>query len=172
MMYPAKEMRPFAEQILSVCAPYCERIELAGSLRRQCECIHNIDIVFLEKSVKSLAGMQARIREHNTIDRNGPQYFNVTTQRGIKVDFYRTKRCRPQLVGTDLPLTRGTVLLCRTGSKNHNITIAQRAARMGFRWFPHDGISDSTQSVILAAETEEQIFAALNMDYIPPENRR
>jgi len=70
----------------------------------------------------------------------------------------------------------GAALQYFTGSKMHNVSLRQRALKMGYtlsEWALarlEDGPSGPAGSVV-AAETEEAIYAALGMDWVPPELR-
>jgi DNA polymerase (family 10) len=70
----------------------------------------------------------------------------------------------------------GAALQYFTGSKMHNVSLRQRALRMGYtlsEWSLTrlaDGPEGPAGSVV-AAETEESIYAALGMDWMPPEMR-
>ena len=64
----------------------------------------------------------------------------------------------------------GTLLLCRTGSKEHNIFLVEHAKRLNLRWNPYRGVIDGAGNV-LASETEEDIFKALDLPWIQPEDR-
>ncbi len=64
----------------------------------------------------------------------------------------------------------GAALQYFTGSKAHNVTLRQRALKMGYtlsEWALARLDDEST----VAAATEEEIYAALGMDWIPPEMR-
>jgi len=64
----------------------------------------------------------------------------------------------------------GAALQYFTGSKAHNVTLRQRALKMGYtlsEWALARLDDDST----VAAATEEEIYAALGMDWMPPEMR-
>jgi DNA polymerase (family 10) len=70
----------------------------------------------------------------------------------------------------------GAALQYFTGSKMHNVSLRQRALKMGYtlsEWALarlEDGPAGPAGSVV-AAETEESIYAALGMDWMPPELR-
>jgi len=70
----------------------------------------------------------------------------------------------------------GAALQYFTGSKMHNVSLRQRALKMGYtlsEWALarlEDG-PDGPAGEVVAAETEEGIYAALGMDWIPPEMR-
>jgi DNA polymerase (family 10) len=70
----------------------------------------------------------------------------------------------------------GAALQYFTGSKMHNVSLRQRALKMGYtlsEWSLArlaDGPEGPAGSVV-ASETEDSIYAALGMDWIPPEMR-
>ena len=64
----------------------------------------------------------------------------------------------------------GAALQYFTGSKAHNVSLRQRALKMGYtlsEWALARLDDDST----VAAATEEEIYSALGMDWMPPELR-
>ena len=63
----------------------------------------------------------------------------------------------------------GCLLLSRTGSVWHNIALCNRATRLGMHWNPYQGIY--RDGVCIASATEEDIYAALELDFIPPTAR-
>ena len=65
----------------------------------------------------------------------------------------------------------GAALQYFTGSKAHNVSLRQRALKMGYtlsEWALARLDDEST----VAAATEEEIYAALGMDWMPPEIAR
>jgi DNA polymerase (family 10) len=64
----------------------------------------------------------------------------------------------------------GAALQYFTGSKAHNVTLRQRALKMGYtlnEW----ALARLDNGSTVAAKTEEEIYAALGMDWMPPEMR-
>jgi DNA polymerase (family 10) len=64
----------------------------------------------------------------------------------------------------------GAALQYFTGSKAHNVTLRQRALKMGYtlsEW----SLARLDDDSMVAAATEEEIYRALHMDWIPPEMR-
>ena len=64
----------------------------------------------------------------------------------------------------------GAALQYFTGSKAHNVTLRQRALKMGYtlsEW----ALARLDDGSTVAAATEEEIYAALGMDWMPPEMR-
>ena len=77
-------------------------------------------------------------------------------------------------VQVDLCLTTeesfGAAFLYLTGSKEFNIFMRSRAKSLGLRLSRHDLIDRNTEQVIASA-TEQEIFQALGMDFVPPAAR-
>jgi DNA polymerase (family 10) len=57
-----------------------------------------------------------------------------------------------------------------TGSKAHNVSLRQRALKMGFTLNEYNLAKLENQEVV-ASKSEQDIYAALKLDYIPPEIR-
>ena len=57
-----------------------------------------------------------------------------------------------------------------TGSKSHNVSLRQRALKMGFTLSEY-GLSELEGGKVVASRTEEEIYKHLGLDYIPPELR-
>jgi len=58
-----------------------------------------------------------------------------------------------------------------TGSKAHNVALRQRALKMGFTLNEYS-LSRVEDEKPVARKTEEEIYAKLKLDYIPPELRK
>jgi DNA polymerase (family 10) len=68
------------------------------------------------------------------------------------------------------PESFGAALQYFTGSKAHNVALRQRALKMGFTLSEYSLARLDDQKVV-AGKTEEDIYAQLKLDYIPPELR-
>ena len=66
------------------------------------------------------------------------------------------------------PEQYGSALLYFTGSKAHNIALRQRAIARGWLLNEYGLLADDA---VVASETEEAIYGALGLDFIPPELR-
>ncbi len=156
----------FAAKLLEILGPYCDKIAVAGSVRRRVSVVGDIDLVVL---TRDQAAVKARCKQTCTVKTDGNENFICMTKNGIQIDLFFAQYATGELF-THVPGTWGTVLLCRTGSKDHNIYLCQHAKTLGLAWVPNVGVRDADYN-ILAAETEEEIFKALKLSFIPPEKR-
>lgn len=168
--------RALADKIATALAPLCERIQVAGSVRRGRPVVNDLDFVVMLKPGELMAFRQ-RASAQASVVKSGDDIYIIRLKDGTHVDFYFA---RPPSRDLLVPIAGnwGTVLLCRTGSKEHNIYLALEAQKLGYKWETMVGITsvDSgtrtvTSRKILASETEEEIFQALGLDFIPPERR-
>ena len=155
-MIPASEARRVAETLMGRLKPYCERIEIAGSLRRHRPEVHDIDLLAIPKTPNSLVRffVEERIKPSG-----GEKYLKFMCQ-GISADLYLADR-----------FTWPTLLLIRTGSKEHNIMLAKRAKALGMKLHADGrGLATSGGNVI-EIRGEADIFSALKLEYKEPWER-
>jgi len=162
---PAGIARAVAHKIVAELKPACERIEVVGSLRRRKRAVHDIDIVLVPKLAsplpleKVLSGLVERGSLTPVRGKDKIRCF-IATKTGIPVDIY---------IATER--TWATLLLIRTGSKEHNIKLARRALELGMRLRASgDGIEASDGSPMMV-DGEGKIFGLLRLPFLPPEER-
>jgi DNA polymerase (family X) len=169
---PLAQARAMAEKVAATLAPMCERIEIAGSIRRARPEVGDIDLVILPKPGE-LAAIQARCKQRCRVITEGSQNFICGLPLGVgkefQLDIFFARPAHKDLFQT-LPSNFGSLLLCRTGSKEHNIWIVNEARKVGCTWRPYQGLFNE-DGYCVAAETEAEIFKALDMDPIAPERR-
>jgi len=156
-----------AAKIVAALAPYCERIEIAGSIRRRRPLVNDIDIVCLPKR-GDYQTLRERVLVHSRVVTEGPQTIITRLQNDVQLDLWIAHQPKKDLFSTT-PTNFGVLLLSRTGSKEHNIWLCQVAEKLGRRLNPHHGVFENRR--LLASATEEEVFAALNMHFVPPERR-
>ena len=166
MKLPLAKAQAYGAKIVAELSPYCSRIELAGSIRRKRPECHDIDIVCIPTDVP---GLKRRTLQNATELCCGEQVFRVETSIGIQIDIYFAHAGKNDLF-RPMPSNGGTLRVCRTGSKEHNIKLCNAAAKLGLKWDPHHGVFDAGGECVAAAK-EEEVFEALKMDYIAPEKR-
>lgn len=157
-----EEATTIARKVKEILSPYCEEIEIAGSVRRRKPTVNDIDIVLIEKLSAWLI-LSSLIATIGRIELNGDKIKRLwygDKQSGIAIDIY---------IAT--PATWATLLLIRTGSKESNIRLATIAKRQGWHLKASgDGLFNEKGERI-AGETEESIYEALGITYQEPNER-
>jgi DNA polymerase (family 10) len=171
---PLATARRLAERIAAELAPLCQRVAIAGSIRRGRPEVGDIDLVILPITGGTgiVAVHQRILRTGPRVLKSGPQYLVVLLEGGVQLDvWFASPGEEADLFGGGRTRSNfGTLLLCRTGSVAHNIWLVEMAKARGLRWNPHWGVFNA-QDEPIASETEEQIFAALGLPFTPPELR-
>ena len=142
-----------------------ERITPAGSLRRGRETVGDLDILVTGPACREDAERQKLI-EHiiklpglMEIIARGENKVSFRMRGGMQVDV----RLLP-------PESFGAAMQYFTGSKGHNVALRQRALKMGYTLNEYSLARLEDESVV-AAKSEAEIYAALKLDFIPPELR-
>ena len=133
-----------------------EAVEYCGSLRRFRDTVADLDILVATEDgaavVERLVGL-ASIRE--TIG-SGDTKTSVLTQSGLQVDL--------RVVRMD---QWGAATMYFTGSKDHNIRLRQLAIEKG--WLLNEyALEDAESGEVVASETEEEIYEAPGLSFVPP----
>jgi DNA polymerase (family 10) len=150
-------------------APGVEKVTPAGSLRRGRETVGDLDILVTGKGCIANEARQKLI-EHLL---RFPGLMDVIAQGENKVSF-RHRNGMQVDVRLLPPESFGAAMQYFTGSKAHNVALRQRALKMGFTLNEYSlskvvgGIEDEKP---VARKTEEEIYAKLKLDFIPPELR-
>jgi DNA polymerase (family 10) len=166
MKIPLARARAYAEQIVEQIRPFCERVEIAGSIRRQRPVVNDIDLVAIPKDWIAL---QRRCLEKCTAITRGDFAFSFETKSGVQIDLFTAHAGFKDLL-TNYPSNWGSKLLQRTGSTEHNIFLVERAKALGLRWEMSKGILNEYGTVV-ASESEEDMFKALGLEFVPPDAR-
>ncbi len=168
MKLPLAQADRIAAKIVEALSPFCERIEVAGSIRRRRPFVGDVDVVALPREGQ-LAGLRERARQATTVVTDAEQTLVVRLANGVQLDLWLARPAVKDFF-SEVPTNFGTLLLLRTGSKEHNVHLIEHAKRVGLRWNTYHGVFDG-HGKCLACETEEGIFKALGMDFVPPERR-
>ena len=144
--------------------PGIERVTPAGSLRRGRETAGDVDLLATgpactpDQTAPAVEYVAAYPGIHDMIAK-GENKVSFHLIDGLQVDV----RLLPEGA-------YGAALQYFTGSKAHNVALRQRALKMGYtlsEW----ALARLDDESVVAAATEEEIYAALGMDWIPPELR-
>jgi DNA polymerase (family 10) len=129
-----------------------------GSLRRGCDTCGDLDLL-ASRAAQSLMDDFVSYRLVDRVLGRGETKSSVLIRGGFQADL----RLVP-------PESRGAALQYFTGSKAHNIALRDRAIGLGFRLNEY-GVFRTDDETRVAGESEEEVYAALGLDWIPPELR-
>jgi len=164
--FPLEKARGWAQEIVAEIQPFCARVEIAGSIRRNRPVVGDIDFV-VEPLAESAAALRTRIKYQKQVLIDGEMNLVVLCGR-VQLDFFIATPAVKELFEV-IPGNWGSLLMCRTGSREFNAWLCNRATARGMHWQPYRGIQQGGR--IIACETEESIFAALDLPDIPPAAR-
>lgn len=160
-----------AAALLSWLIPHCVRIEIAGSVRRRKSVVNDIDLVVVPNVTeeRDLFGNPQRRRNATwmEIERRCTAERWAVICAGANIVSFVAADVRVDVYWST-ESTWGTSLLCRTGSKEHNIWFAKFAEARGAKWHPGDGLYRDGR---IYSQSEEQLYEVLGMSMIPPEKR-
>lgn len=141
------------------------RAEVCGSLRRRRETTKDIDIVASSAHPEEVTAAFAQFPEVMQVVGQGPHKCSVVVQ--LPGDGKAITLNADLLVVTDdqFPFA----VLHFTGDKAHNIRLRQRAIEQGWS-LNETGLGDEKKQV--KAKTEQDIYKALGLTFIPPELRQ
>ena len=145
-----------ADAVVKHLSPYCQRIEIAGSIRRKKPWVNDVDLVLIPKDLWNL---HSELMKLGQLKMSGKKIIRVMVG-STQVDIYV---CEPE--------TWATLLLIRTGSKENNIRLCSRAKDMGWHLAASgDGLFNEREERI-AGDSEISIYNALGLPYQRPEQR-
>jgi DNA polymerase (family 10) len=139
--------------------PAAERVEVAGSLRRMADSVKDLDIIATASDPTALSAALAELPLVESVSQSGEAGARVVTHSGMKVDLRVVE-----------PDQFGNVLQHFTGSKAHNVALRESAVRRGLHVSEY-GILDDATGETLRCASEEEVYATLGLDWIPPELR-
>ena len=151
-----KQAAALAQEVVERLAPFCERIAVAGSIRRRRPFPRDIDLVLIPKNQGQLA---LALNELGDAPVAGKK-LERRLYKGVQVDIYFAT-----------PETWATLLLIRTGSKESNIRLTTLAKRRGWHLFANGKGLYNEKDERIAGDTEESFFEALGLPYAEPWNR-
>ena len=176
--WPRAEALAVAEDLIILLQPVCERIEIAGSVRRKKALVGDIELVVVSKEAPSTSlwlerpRLDARILEligegvlNYRLNKNGHRAFGpknkllVHVPSGISVDLFSTTA-----------ENFGMAWVVRTGPREFNIKLMSRFKALNLQGHAYGGVTDE-YGTELPCPTEEKVFDLAGWRFRPPEER-
>ncbi len=153
------EAKVFADAVIQHlrAVPELHQIEVAGSFRRRKETVGDLDVLV---TCDQSAPVMDRLAEYSAVRDvlvRGDTKMSVRLANGMQLDL----RVVPEE-------SYGAALQYFTGSQAHNIQLRRRAQEMGLKINEY-GVFRGEERV--AGRTEEEVYAAVGLPWIPPELR-
>ncbi|NTV27633.1 MAG: DNA polymerase/3'-5' exonuclease PolX [Methanothrix sp.] len=136
-----------------------EHVTAAGSYRRGRETVGDIDILATATRPEDIIASFVRMPLVEEVLVKGPTKASIIVKETIQVDLRIVEH-----------RSYGTVLQYFTGSKEHNVTLRQLALDRGYSLSEYS-LTRLVDGQDLFFEREEDVYAALDLPYIPPELR-
>ena len=157
-----KQALEIAEKVKAELAPHCERIEIAGSIRRIKPDVGDIEIVATPKPYDVglfESGIATVVKQWKKVKGELPcKYTQRILPEGIKLDLFFAEADN-----------WGNIFAIRTGSKDYShLELASRWSSMGFK---SEGGYLFRDGERIAVREEEDLFKLLGLRYVSPELR-
>jgi DNA polymerase (family 10) len=158
---PFAQARTIAGQIVDALRAHggVERIEIAGSLRRLRETVKDVDLLATSTDPTRVIRTLTSLPSVTEVIASGDTKASVRHQSGLQVDLRVVE-----------PEAFGAALQYFTGSKDHNVRVREIASRMKLRISEY-GVFDEESGRRIAGATEEDVYGAIGLAWIPPELR-
>jgi DNA polymerase (family 10) len=134
-------------------------VEVAGSARRRKETVGDLDVLVSSLDPEVVTKRFVNMPPVARILAQGPTKSTIVLENRLQVDL----RVIP-------PESYGAALQYFTGSKEHNVKLRTIGVREGFKLNEYGLFRRDTDELVVA-EDEAKIYAALGMDWMPPELR-
>jgi DNA polymerase (family 10) len=136
-----------------------KQIALAGSIRRGRETVGDIDVLATSEHPRLVMDTFTGLPDVAEVLERGATKGAIRHREGIQVDLRVME-----------PEAFGAALVYFTGSKQHNIRIREMALRKRLKISEY-GVFREPSGRRVAGSTEEEVYAAIGLPWIPPELR-
>lgn len=180
--WPRAEALDVARELVRALKPVCDRLVVAGSLRRRKADVGDVEIIYIPKFEERQADListeqvsladeaiEALVRGGTLAKRAsvtgsfawGAKNKLAVHRSGIPVDLFCTNEA-----------AWWNYLVCRTGPADCNTRIASEAQRRGYRWNPYGaGFTCATRGDVFPMASEEAVFAFVGLPFLQPWER-
>lgn len=168
---PLSDAKTIADSVVARLAPSCQRIEIAGSIRRQKAEVGDIEVVAIPNFETDMFGAVSDNHQLDNVDwsrfgkpiKNGHKYKQIELNEGVNLDLFIVTP----------PAQWGVVFMIRTGSAEFSHRLVAKKSFGGL--LPgylkvQDGAIWSSNHIIETPE-EQDVFDLLGVSYIEPKER-
>ena len=136
-----------------------DRVEIAGSYRRCKETVGDLDILTIGEDEEAIADHFVNYEDVEEVIKKGEKRTSVHLKSDLQVDLAVLSK-----------ESFGAAMLYFTGSKEHGIHLRERALDSDLKVNEY-GIFREGEDEPIAGKTEEEMYEALDLNWVPPEMR-
>lgn len=181
-----KTKRPFdgavkaANELMRLLEPACQRIEIAGSIRRECAYVGDIEIVAIPRygsvevdlfgSTETFSELDLRLADVGVrFAKNGPKYKQFAWGDTPNIDGYQID------LFLATPENLGYILMLRTGDAEFSHRMVTPQALGGLKpdslYLANGYVQTKWPHQVIPVPDEETLFELWGLDYVPPTQR-
>ncbi len=151
----AESVEPILQDLRTCSAAM--QVEAAGSYRRRRESVADLDVIVAARDADAVMNALASQELVRAVLSRGPTKMRVRLRTGLELDLRVLEE-----------QSFGAGLVYFTGSKDHNIVLRRRGQQRGLKVNEY-GVYRGEE--LVAGQTEEEVYSALDLPWIPPELR-
>jgi len=161
--FKREDVTPIVNEVIEVLKPMVSKIEICGSYRRGCKTIGDLDFIFTSNNVSKDIVLTKFYSLGDTQDISPGKKFTILYNND------KVKKLLVELVHFE-EYNIGAAMMHFTGPYELNIIQRAKAKKKG--WLLNQyGLFDKNKNMI-AGKTENEIYTALDLPYITPEERQ
>jgi DNA polymerase (family 10) len=152
---------PVVRQLISILKQQCpgvDKVEMAGSARRWRATVGDIDLLATASNPEAVIDCFVALPIIGMVETRGENKATIRLHNGLQVDLYVMD-----------PQYYYSLLHHFTSGRQHNIKLRDRAIRLGLKINEYGIQRENGERIPI--NSEEDIYRALNLQYIPPELR-
>jgi DNA polymerase/3'-5' exonuclease PolX len=182
--YPYADALNIANDVVNLLTPSCERIIIAGSLRREKPDVGDIEILFIPKieivdSPSDWFDKEAfDVADDKIKDMVKANVFKLRINKKGSYTFGQKNKLVTHVEsGIPVDLFSATTenwfnyLVCRTGPAESNIAICNSAIAKGWKWHPYGEGFSNRHNVTVTVPSERAVFDFVGLPYKEPRDR-
>lgn len=155
-----------ANEIINVIKPYCKRIEIAGSTRREKPIVHDLELVAVPENLNTLKNkLGIYLMTQPGANRSKP--FTKAGDKYIQFNF-KNEQVDLFLASED---NWGLIYLIRTGSAEFSTSILSRWKKVSGGGYSEAGYLHKPTGERLITREEIDVFNLCNMKFVEPHFR-
>jgi DNA polymerase/3'-5' exonuclease PolX len=156
---PLDEATRVASAVKTALEPYCKRIVVAGSVRRQRPQVHDIDIVCEPRRPQSVQQIHETMKRMATVKLAGPKWIRGILVNSMPVDVFMVTP----------PAQWGVILAARTGPTQLWLKAKEKLQALGLT--VDQGAVKRGNERPISVPDEETFFGLAGVEYAEPKDR-